>query len=562
MIRDLSIANLGVIGSTRLEFAEGLTVLSGETGAGKTLITTALSLLLGAKGDATLIRFGASEATIDCTLAVSDDIELIEQLDSLGAVTEHGEVIVTRTLGTRSRATLGSRPVAAAVLESVLGERITVHGQHGQVRLTRSSEQRALLDDTIPEIGELLPVVRQSWQNLRDARDALDVAKSSSTQDLQRIAGLRALVDDVDTVNPQAGEDEALDARIASLSALDAIERATRTASAMLVDGDTIDITDASSLLAQVKRLLEPHASAAEFASWIGRIQETQDALSEVAHEVTAYVDALEGDASSLDDLLSRRAQIGALLRRWGCDLPTLLARYAEAARAVALANDPESQLRELEQLVNHCTIELEQVCAHLHGARLRAAGDLGRRVATELHELGLPHAVFEISVDRQSNPTSHGDDVVEFRFSANPGQPPQALATVGSGGELSRVMLALEAVAAHGPTRTFVFDEVDAGVGGKAALEVGRRLSRLARHGQVVVVTHLAQVAAFADRHIVVEKTVQGETTLTTARQLTDAERPRELTRLLSGVEDSASAMAHASELLDLARVSRADAS
>ena len=562
MIRDLSIANLGVIGSTRLEFADGLTVLSGETGAGKTLITTALSLLLGAKGDATLIRFGASEATIDCTLAVADDNELIEQLDSLGAVTEHGEVIVTRTLGTRSRATLGSRPVAAAVLESVLGERITVHGQHGQVRLTRSSEQRALLDDTIPEIGALLPVVRQSWQNLRDAREALDAAKSSSAQDRQRIAGFRALVDDVDTVSPQVGEDEALDTRIAALSALDAIERATRTASAMLVDGDTIDITDASSLLAQVKRLLEPHASAPEFASWIGRIQETQDVLSEVAHEVTAYVDAVEGDASSLDYLLGRRAQIGALLRRWGCDLPTLLARYAEAARALALANDPESQLRELEQLVSHCTLELDQVCLHLHDARLRAADDLGRRVATELHELGLPHAVFEISVERQGNPTSHGDDVVEFRFSANPGQPPQALASVGSGGELSRVMLALEAVAAQGPTRTFVFDEVDAGVGGKAALEVGRRLSRLARHGQVVVVTHLAQVAAFADRHIVVEKTVHGETTLTTVRQLTDAERPRELTRLLSGVEDSASAMAHASELLDLARVSRADAS
>ena len=562
MIRDLSIANLGVISSTRLEFADGLTVLSGETGAGKTLITTALSLLLGAKGDATLIRFGASEATIDCTLAVADDNELIEQLDSLGAVTEHGEVIVTRTLGTRSRATLGSRPVAAAVLESVLGERITVHGQHGQVRLTRSSEQRALLDDTIPEIGALLPVVRQSWQNLRDAREALDAAKSSSAQDRQRIAGFRALVDDVDTVSPQVGEDEALDTRIAALSALDAIERATRTASAMLVDGDTIDITDVSSLLAQVKRLLEPHASAPEFASWIGRIQETQDVLSEVAHEVTAYVDAVEGDASSLDYLLGRRAQIGALLRRWGCDLPTLLARYAEAARALALANDPESQLRELEQLVSHCTLELDQVCLHLHDARLRAADDLGRRVATELHELGLPHAVFEISVERQGNPTSHGDDAVEFRFSANPGQPPQALASVGSGGELSRVMLALEAVAAQGPTRTFVFDEVDAGVGGKAALEVGRRLSRLARHGQVVVVTHLAQVAAFADRHIVVEKTVHGETTLTTARQLTDAERPRELTRLLSGVEDSASAMAHASELLDLARVSRADAS
>lgn len=559
MIRDLSITNLGVIGSTSLDFDPGLTVLSGETGAGKTLITTALSLLLGAKSDPVLVRHGAQEALVDCTIVVGDDAGMQSRLDEIGAVLDDGEVIVTRTIGARSRAIVGSRPVAAAVLAGLLGDRVTVHGQHGQVRLTRSADQRALLDASDPAITTLLAVVRQAWLNLRDAVAAHAEAQSASQQDAQVLANYRHLLEDVESVAPALGEDAALDARITTLSALEAIERATRTTASILTDGDSLDLTDATALLAQARHLLEPHAALPEFADWIARLTAAQESLSEVAHEITGYVDSLEGDESSLDDVLSRRAQIGALLRRWNCDLPTLLERSNAAAKALALAADPQQQLAELARLVEHCTVELEQSCANLHALRVAAGERLAARVQVELHALGLPHAEFGISVERQQNPAAHGDDVVEFRFTANPGQPPQPLASVGSGGELSRVMLALETVAAVARSCTFVFDEVDAGVGGRAALEVGRRLAELSRTNQVIVVTHLAQVAAFADRHIVVEKAVASGTTLTTARTLPADERPRELTRLLSGVEDSASAMAHAIELLDLAAQARA---
>lgn len=561
MIRDLTITNLGVIGKTTLEFDAGLTVLTGETGAGKTLVTTALSLLLGAKGDPALVRHGASEALIDCSLLLGDDPAAQARLDEIGAVCDDGELIVTRSIGARSRAVVGARPVAASVLAGLLGERITVHGQHGQVRLTRAADQRQLLDAAAPELVPILPLLRQAWQNLRDATTALDEARAASQQDGQLLAGYRALVDDVAGVGPAHGEDVALDARIATLSAREAIERATRTAAAMLVDGDSLDITDVTTLLAQTRHLLEPHASSPQFATWTAGLAEAQESLAAIAHDLSAFVDALDADDSSLDELMTRRAQIGALLRRWGTDLASLLERSDAAARALALADDPQARIEALQALEQQCRTEFDAACTAAHEVRCTAAAQLAERVQTELRALGLVHAEFVIAVERRGSPGALGDDVVEFRFTANPGQPVQALATVGSGGELSRVMLALETVAAPGRSQTFVFDEVDAGVGGRAALEVGRRLAELARHHQVVVVTHLAQVAAFADRHIVIEKAVADGATLTTARTLSEVDRPRELMRLLSGVEQSAAAMAHVQELLDLAADSRGGA-
>jgi DNA repair protein RecN (Recombination protein N) len=558
VIRDLSITNLGVIASATLEFDPGLTVLTGETGAGKTLVTTALSLLLGAKSDALLVRHGATEAVIDCTVIVSRDTELQARLDEIGAVLDADELIVTRTVGARSRALVGSRPVAAAVLADLLGDRVTVHGQHGQVRLTRGADQRALLDMSTPEIGALLPVLHQAWSNMKAATVAYSAATNATAQDEQVLAGYRTLVDDVSEIAPRLGEDALLDDRIHTLSALDAIERATRTTAAMLIDGDSLDLTDVTTLLAQARRLLEPHAESAAFSDWISRLTETQESLSAIAHEIGRYIEDLEADGSNLDEVLTRRSQIGSLMRRWNSDLDTLIDRAESAARALALAADPQAQLSELLRLLEHCQQEFGEACAQVHDLRSGAALQLSSRVQAELRELGLPHAEFVIRVEHAGTATLHGDDNVEFLFSANPGQPVQPLAAVGSGGELSRVMLALETVAVASESRVFVFDEVDAGVGGRAALEIGRRLAILAQTNQVIVVTHLAQVAAFADRHIAIQKEVNAGVTLTTAKALSSGERPVELARLLSGVEDSASAMAHAKELLDLASSAR----
>ncbi len=556
MIRELAITNLGVIANTRLEFPPGLTVLSGETGAGKTLITSAISQLLGAKPDLGLVRFGSSEATIDCVLTVPDSRR--SQLDDLGALVDEDELLVTKTIGTRSRAIVGSRAVAAALLAEIVADSVTLHGQHGQTRLTRAAEQRLLLDATTVELTELLPIQRRAWDNVRQAEAALAEARATQADGARNLAELQAFVMDFESVRPTSDEDSQLDARIAVLTARDAIMRSSRSALAMLTEGDDAESTDVATLLARVRHDLEQRTEAPEFGQWAARAIEILELVQALGHDIDRYVDDLDLDTESLDEVMQRRSQIGSLLRRHGCTLTDLITRYESAARNIALMRDPAQRLDDLEALVAHTRNEQDQVCVQLHRSRSAAAVDLGARVCSELRELGLANASFSIRVTRTGEPTQFGDDVVEFQFSANPGQPEQPLASVGSGGELSRVMLALETANVPDRPRTFIFDEIDAGVGGRAALELGRRLAQLARTQQVVVVTHLAQVAAFADQHVLVEKTVTDGDTTTSTRVLTADQRSRELARMLSGLEDSASANAHAQELLDAAAVAR----
>ncbi len=556
MIRELTIANLGVIANTRLEFGPGLTVLSGETGAGKTLITTAVSQLLGAKPDVALVRHGAAEAVIDCTLSVPPVAHAA--LEEIGARVQDDELIVTRTIGARSRAIVGSRAVAASVLADIVGGMVTLHGQHGQTRLTRSSEQRSLLDASDPAIRELLTIQRVAWQNARSAQAALAEAQVMQESSAAQLANLQALVDDFETVSPSVGEDVDLDARIAVVTSLDAIVRSARTVLAMLTEGDDTDLTDVATLLSQVRRNLEQRTEAPQFAAWAARAIELQEQVQALGHEIDRYLDGLDAEPDVLDVLMHRRSQVGALLRRNGCTLEELVRRYQAASSALSLSRDPGERIAELQQLTQHALAEQELVCGRLHDARTVAAAALGGRVQAELQALGLANATFSIAVRREGEATQFGDDLVEFRFSANPGQPEQALAAVGSGGELSRVMLALETATVPEQPLTFIFDEVDAGVGGRAAIELGRRLAYLARNQQVIVVTHLAQVAAFADQHVLVEKVVSAGQTTTETRILTESDRPRELARMLSGMEDSASANAHAQELLEAAAAAR----
>lgn len=553
MIRELAIANLGVIEQTRLEFAPGFTVLTGETGAGKTLVTTALGQLLGAKPDPALVRHGADEAVIDCAMTVSSEISA--QLQEIGATLDAEDLLVTRTVGasTRSRAIVGSRSVAAATLADIVGARVTLHGQHGQTRLSRPAEQRAMLDASAGSFAQLA-AQRDAWQALRVARQELDEAIAVQSTASAQLERMRQLVADVEAMSPMPNEDVDIAERIDVLSKVDDVQRLCRTVHAALAGDTDGDETDALQLIARVRRQLEQANLTGPFEGWAERALEIRELVEALAHDVDQYAAALDADPATLDHLHSRKAAIAALLRRWQCTLPELLAQYADAERQLAFAADPAARLAALQERVTRCESAQESACAALHAARTKSAGVLAKAVQSELRELGLPNAQFEISVIRGGEPTQFGDDIVEFRFTANPGMPLQPLATVGSGGELSRVMLALEVAAADSRDRTFIFDEVDAGIGGKAALEVGKRLAQLARTQQVIVVTHLPQVAAFADQHIIVEKAVTGDRTLTTTRALSEAERAREVARMLAGVDDSAAATAHADELLELA--------
>lgn len=556
MIRELSIANLGVIEHTRLEFAPGFTVLTGETGAGKTLITTALGQLLGAKADAGLVRHGSDEAVIDCVLTVPRERAAIEHLQEIGALIDDDEIVVTRTIGaaTRSRAIVGSRSVAASLLADIVGTAVTLHGQHGQTRLTKPAEQRALLDASMSKAAALLDAHWNAWNVLRLARQSLADATTAQSTAAAQIERMRQLVADVESVVPMPNEDVEIIDRIETLAKSDEILRICRMAHGALAgDGESDDV-DVLQLLSQVRKQLEHVDIPGPFANWSERVVELRETAAALAHEIDQFATGLDADPATLDLLQSRKAAITALLRRWNTSLPDLLQQYDDASRQLAFTDDPATQIAALQAAVIEAEAAQDRTAAALHDARVQAAKSLAKTVESELRELGLPHASFGIAVTRAGEPTQFGDDLVEFTFSANPGLPPQALAAIGSGGELSRVMLALEVAAVDDRRRTFIFDEVDAGIGGKAALEVGKRLAQLAATQQVIVVTHLPQVAAFADQHIVVEKTVGGRSTVTATRRLGSGERAREVARMLSGVEDSSAAAAHAAELLAMA--------
>lgn len=557
MIRELQISNLGVIERTRLEFGPGLTALTGETGAGKTLIITALSLLLGAKPETSLIRHGATEAVIECTMDLPPDLE--SRLEEIDASIDAGEIIVTRSIASRSRAIVGGRGVAASLLAETVGAGVTLHGQHGQTRLTHPSEQRALVDASDASIMPLLGVARDAWRNLAEARELLRATAAERDTGAQARSALQTLVDDVDAVAPEADEDQTLDARIATLSALDEVVRVARSSIEALLGGDDADGADVTSRLGAIRRQFEHLSAVPEFAGWLDRVLELLESAQALGHDMGRFVDGLDDDPAALDVALARRSQLGALLRRHGGSLPELLARRDDAARQLALAQDPAARIAELEALERRCAADVEAVAERLHGLRALAAVALSDRVTAELRALGLTHARFSVDVRRNGDPGPTGDDTVEFRFSANPGMPEQPLALVGSGGELSRVMLALETTLRADGARTFVFDEIDAGIGGAAALEVGRRLAELATRHQVIVVTHLAQVAAFADAHVLVDKEVRDGMTTTATRMLPATDRATELARMLSGTPSEV-AIAHATELLEAASAARRD--
>ncbi len=491
-------------------------------------------------------------------MTIDGDAALAARIEDVGAFVEDDEVHVTRIIGARSKAILGARPVASSVLGECLASCVTLHGQHGHTRLTKPSEQRRLLDESDPEIRALLPIVRDAWANLRSAADALATAAERASDAVRDFHAWTTFVADVDAVAPEAGEDDALAARIATLTAMDVVLRTTSTMLAVLINGDGVDMQDAHSLLLQARKAIEARQEAPEFEQWHARLIELAEQVQEIGLEIERFVADLDVEPGALDDLMQRRSDITSLLRRWNTDLPGLRARYEEASRAIALARDPEEHLRAMEMLLAHCTDEYVAACARVHENRVRAAHTLQDRVMGELRALDLPHATFSIAVESTTERTQYGTDDVVFRFSANPGHPEQPLSNVASGGELSRVMLALETAAALEHGGTLIFDEVDAGVGGRAALEVGRRLAHLATRHQVIVVTHLAQVAAFADAHVLVEKSVVGGETRTETRILAPADRVRELARMLSGFEESETAMAHAHELLASAVAAR----
>ena len=549
MIESLDIANLGVIASAHVDFGPGLIVVTGETGAGKTMVLSSLQLLLGARADAALVRSGADRLSVDGIFTVGDQISA--RVEEAGGIVEGGELIVGRSVRAagRSRAHLGSRPVPASALSEIVGSMVTIHGQADQIRLTGEAAQRRALDQFGgASHASLVREYREAFRAAVEIKQRLDSLRGDASDREEEREDLRAALEQIEALDPQVGEDEELIREASRLTNVEDLRALMGVALGYLKGDDRGDFSGAveaaRSAYAQLDDAARFDEAVAEFAA---RARSQALELDALADDVSAYLSRLDADPERLAQIHARRAAIKDTLRGRAADIESLLVwatqAHARLEELCAPASDPEVVERELaaaQRLVL-------DVGARLTKARTRLARELAKGVNEEIHALAMPDATLHIDLE-STKPTSHGCETVVFRLQPHPHAPARPLGQGASGGELSRVMLALELMLGRTEaSSTFIFDEIDAGIGGQTATEVGARLKRLADSRQVIVVTHLAQVAAFGDQHLVIEKN-DGTTNV---REVTGTDREAELTRMMGGDPHSQAARRHASRVL-----------
>jgi DNA repair protein RecN (Recombination protein N) len=568
-LTELRIRGLGAIDDVTLELGSGLTVVTGETGAGKTMVVTGLTLLFGGRADAGRVR-ADGRAGVEGRLLLPPDSPAWERAADAGAdPDEDGSLILARTVSAegRSRAFLGGRSVPVGVVSELAEGILAVHGQTDQLRLSRPAEQRRALDRYAgAEHLALLERYREAHQRWRQLAADLERRHTQTRELAQAAEVLRHGLDDIAAVGPEPGEDEALDTQAKRLSDADALRAAADEARTALVGDVTGDLAggevpqDASAALAIAERAL----ASSDDPALVMLAQDLADAVavvSDVSGQLAGYVADLDADPARLAEVLDRRAAITALVRKYaspGEGLAGVLAWAEEAERRLAELDVSDEALEALTAARDAARSEVDQLAAQVSAGRRAAAEGFAAEVGAELAGLAMKSARVSFLIDSHPDaPGPDGIDEVALLLAPHPGAPPRPVHRGASGGELSRVMLAIEVVfAGADPVPVMVFDEVDAGVGGQAAGEIGRRLARLARNHQVVVVTHLAQVAAFADTHLVVDKSPDAGAgvTATDIRAVDGEDRVRELARMLSGLTESDTGQAHARELLAVA--------
>lgn len=550
MIESISIRNLGVISSAKLDLSSGFTALTGETGAGKTMVLTALNLLLGGRADSGSVRNGESALFAEGRW-FGVDRALSEQLADLGADLSEGELIVNRTVSQdgRSKAAISGASVPISVLSLIADQLVTVHGQSDQLRLRSQGAQRGALDAFGgAELAKALSSYSANYSSHKAIASQLKRMRGSSAEEQVALAKLRELIFDIEALDPFIGELGELSEKVERLGNVETLrEAADKSHDALSSDTNS----DVMSLAAAARKSLESSNDPILLA--LGeRLKEIGMLAGEVAADLSSYLADLDADPSLLQKFLARRAELIALERKHSRSCDELVASLPELRAQILNLDSSDEQLENLEKQLASKLSELAEAAHHLTKARISASERLSNLVSVELSQLAMGGAALVISVGELAEFEATGKDSIEFLLSSHPGAQPRPLGKGASGGELSRIMLAIELVLAESNTLpTMVFDEVDAGVGGQAAVELGRRLKKLSETTQVIVVTHLAQVAAFADHQLLVSKNSAGEFTATSVSELFGHDREVELARMLSGSPDSAVAIQHARELL-----------
>jgi len=565
-LEEISIKNLGIIESSTLELGRGLNVLTGETGAGKTMILTALNLVLGGKSDQSLVRTGSDRLVASASFDIHKPLQSV--LEDEGAVIDEGSLILTRSINAdgKSKAAAGGVSVTAGVLTKIGENLIEVHGQSANQQIVKSSKQRELLDRFAGlELARSLSTYQEVYASYLELKNRLKAMKDASSKRDGEIAELEEFSLAWTKLKAVRGEAATTEDEINRLSSVEDLRIASTGSIAALEDEESGALTS----LGSAKKYLEAaKGKDSKLDQILTSVSEAFFLADEAARELASYSSGLEADPNRLDVLQARKAEIIAFVKRWGSsgDLDGQLVELSQRAKNAKLAildlHGGDERIAELEVELLETKKTLINSAAALSKLRNTYAVKLGQEVTHEISQLAMPHTTFYVQVEtidyaselKESDFTTLGCDEVSMLIEGHPGATKIALGKGASGGEMSRIMLGLEVVIAKThPVGTYIFDEVDAGVGGKAAIEVGKRLHKLAQHAQVIVVTHLPQVAAWGDTHFVVRKSSDGVVTQSGVQKLTESERVDEIARMLAGLEESTSAKEHASELLSL---------
>ena len=556
-LEEISIRSLGVIESSNIEFKPGLTVLTGETGAGKTMVLTALGLVLGSKSDSDLVRAGQERAIVTGKFAVPKD--LASQIIDAGGEIEEESVVISRTVSTagKSRVLVGGVVSSAAAVSSFGNSLVEIHAQSSSSKLTKPGVARELLDRFA---GIDLTAYQQTFDQYQQMLRRINELKEQLSQADRQIAELSELADEFAKLNPKSGELVEIENEIAKLGSVEVLNQAVSAALNLFENEDL----SAVNMLQQIRKSLDQvNGKDKQLDAITERYTESLLNLADISSDLSSYLSQLEADPNRFEKLQDRKASLNSLLKRYGkgsdkeAAFEQLLIDGKSAKERIADLSGGDQRVAELQKEADSLFKQLQDQGLALSKLRKINGEKLSSQVTDEVRSLSMPNASFIIEqtvgdVKNTKSFTANGIDEISILFSAHSGGTPLALNKVASGGELSRVMLALEVVIAEAePIGTYIFDEVDAGVGGKAAIEVGRRLSKLSKSAQVIVITHLAQVAAWADNHLVVKKSENGLVTQSDVMEVSATERKIEIARMLSGQEDSQTAQEHAGELL-----------
>jgi len=571
MIKDLRIKNIGVIEDISLDLSDGFTVLTGETGAGKTMVLSSFEMICGEKVDNSIIRVNEETALVEAFIEVTND-ELKRNIKELEIDLEDKGVLISRSISNSSRGKtfLGSRSISGNVLKDLTQELVTIHGQGDQTSLNKSTYQRALLDTYIgSEHLENLKKYEESYRILKEFENELNELIQTQNKSNKDTEEIEKALSELKSANIQLDEEKTITEKLNLINSSENIFETLKQADQLLSGGEDSTQSSITSLVSNLRKILDSASSKSKRIETLRDIVvKNEIELKDLAQEIGKDLISLDRDPEVIDQLEARRSLLNKLLIKYGPTSKDAIEKINKFQEILDGNNNLPELIKEKTEQISKIRLNLSETASKLSKNRTKFSKIISKEIENELVQLSMPGAKFSVTVfqnevsdgleieSKNYSFDSFGVDQVRFEFSANPGQPLQPINKIASGGEMSRIMLAIELIfSKKAQKRTMIFDEVDAGIGGEAAIEVGKRLKLLAQRHQVVVVTHLPQVAAFADTHLKVAKTTEADVTKTNVVLLDKEQRLTEIARMMAGLSDSSSAIEHARELIDLSR-------